>query len=258
LRFFLFDTRYMAEISSLDYPDERLVVCKNPLLAADRKRKRDEWLALAATDLGKIRARVTRDKNPLCGLPRSARPSARSSASKMAKHFELTITDDAFGFTRKAKAIADEASFAGFYGLRTSQARQSSGVTCGAGRCRWHVAGDCRAARLGAGMRHTPVAGPRQHGMASLRVGIFDGAFTADRCRESANVHGMRHHLVSRDPDQGVHRAAPALARDRLYRVAKLRFEWSATIKRDHLRLGSCESIQVQLSFHRVPPVGVC
>jgi hypothetical protein len=92
----------------------------------------------------------------------------------------------------------------------------------------------------------------------SLRVGIFDGAFTADRCRESANVHGMRHHLVSRDPTKGVHRAAPALARDRLYRVAKLRFEWSATIKRDHLRLGSCESIQVQLSFHRVPPVGVC
>jgi hypothetical protein len=80
LQFFLFDTRDMAEISSPDYPDERLVVCKNPLLAEERRRKRDELLALTEADLGKIQTRVGR-KKPLVGPARSARRSARSWAS---------------------------------------------------------------------------------------------------------------------------------------------------------------------------------
>jgi hypothetical protein len=67
LQFSLFDTRDMAEISSPDYPNERLVVCKNPLLAEERRRKRDELLALTEADLGKIKARVTRAKNKLRG-----------------------------------------------------------------------------------------------------------------------------------------------------------------------------------------------
>jgi hypothetical protein len=121
LQFSLFDTRDMAEISSPDYPGERLVVCKNPLLAEERRRKRDELLALTEAELSKIQARVRREKNPLCGAAEIGKAvGAVIGKRKMAKHFDLTITDDAFGFTRKAEAIADEARFDGFYVLRTS------------------------------------------------------------------------------------------------------------------------------------------
>src|SRR5690242_16322183 len=63
----LFDTRDMAEIASPDYPGERLVVCKNPLLAEERARKRDELLAATEKDLAHIEARVQRAHNPLRG-----------------------------------------------------------------------------------------------------------------------------------------------------------------------------------------------
>jgi hypothetical protein len=121
LQFSLFDTRDMAEISSPDYPDERLVVCKNPLLAEERRRKRDELLALTEADLSKIQTRVAREKKPLRGAGAIGKAvGAVMGKRKMAKHFELTITDDAFSFTRKTGAIADEARFDGFYVLRTS------------------------------------------------------------------------------------------------------------------------------------------
>jgi hypothetical protein len=121
LQFSLFDTRDMAEISSPDYPDERLVVCKNPLLAEERRRKRDELLALTEADLSKIQARVEREKNPLRGAGAIGKAvGAVMGKRKMAKHFALTITDDAFSFTRKTEAIADEARLDGFYVLRTS------------------------------------------------------------------------------------------------------------------------------------------
>jgi hypothetical protein len=111
----------MAEISSPDYPDERLVVCKNPLLAEERRRKRDELLVLTEADLRKIQARVARGKTPLRGAGEIGKAvGAVMGKRKMAKHFALTITDDAFGFTRKAEAIAEEARFDGFYVLRTS------------------------------------------------------------------------------------------------------------------------------------------
>jgi hypothetical protein len=121
LQFSLFDTRDMAEITSPDYPDERLVVCKNPLLAEERRRKRDELLALTEVDLCKIEVRVAREKNPLRGAAAIGKAvGAVMGKRKMAKHFELTITEAAFSFTRKAEAIADEARFDGFYVLRTS------------------------------------------------------------------------------------------------------------------------------------------
>ena len=121
LQFSLFDTRDMAEITSPDYPGERLVVCKNPLLAEERRRKRDELLALTEADLRKIEARVMREKNPLWGAAEIGQAvGAVLGKRKMAKHFELSITDTAFGFTRKADAIAEEARFDGFYVLRTS------------------------------------------------------------------------------------------------------------------------------------------
>ncbi len=121
LQFSLFDTRDMAEITSPDYPNERLVVCKNPLLATERQRKRDELLALTEADLGKVEARVTRAKTPLRGAAEIGKAVGETLGKrKMAKHFELAITDAAFSFTRKAEAIADEARFDGFYVLRTS------------------------------------------------------------------------------------------------------------------------------------------
>jgi hypothetical protein len=121
LQFSLFDTRDMAEVSSPDYPGERLVVCKNPLLAEERQRKRDELLALTEADLRKVQARVTREKNPLRGAGEIGKAvGAVLGKRKMAKHFEQTITDHSFDFTRKAEAIAEEARFDGFYVLRTS------------------------------------------------------------------------------------------------------------------------------------------
>jgi hypothetical protein len=121
LQLSLFDTQDLAEISSPDYPGERLVVCQNPLLAEERRRKRDELLALTEADLRKIQARVTRAKNPLRGAGEIGKAvGAVLDKRKMAKHFEQTITDASFGFTRKDEAIAEEARFDGFYVLRTS------------------------------------------------------------------------------------------------------------------------------------------
>ena len=97
------------------------MVCKNPLLAEERRRKRDELLALTEADLGKIEARVRRAKTPLRGAGEIGRAvGAVLGKRKMAKHFELTISDDAFSFARKTGAIAEEARFDGFYALRTS------------------------------------------------------------------------------------------------------------------------------------------
>jgi hypothetical protein len=121
LQLSLFDTRDMAEITSPDYPGERLVVCKNPLLAAERQRKRDELLTLTEADLSKIQARVMREKNPMRGAAEIGQAvGAVLGKRKMAKHFDLIITEEAFSFTRNAEAIAEEARFDGFYVLRTN------------------------------------------------------------------------------------------------------------------------------------------
>ncbi|MBV8852295.1 MAG: IS1634 family transposase [Sinobacteraceae bacterium] len=127
LQLSLFDTRDMAEITSPDYPGERLVVCRNPLLAEERRRKRDELLALTEVDLRKIQARVVREKNPLRGAGEIGKAvGAVLGKRKMAKHFALTITDAVFDFTRKAEAIVEGWAakrinrFDGFYVLRTS------------------------------------------------------------------------------------------------------------------------------------------
>lgn len=121
LQLSLFDTRDMAEIASPDDPGERLVVCKNPLLAEERQRKRDALLVLTEADLKKIQARVTREKNPLRGAGEIGKAvGAVLNKRKMAKHFALAVTDTTFSFARKAEAIAEEARFDGFYVLRTS------------------------------------------------------------------------------------------------------------------------------------------
>jgi Transposase DDE domain len=107
----LFDTRDMAEITSPDFPGERLVVCKNPLLADERARKRGELLTATEKDLDRIQKRVQRAKNPLRGAGEIGKAvGAVIGKRKMAKHFETDIKDHSFSFTRKAEAIASRRS----------------------------------------------------------------------------------------------------------------------------------------------------
>src|SRR5512144_2821905 len=121
LQLSLFDEKDMAEIESPDYPGERLIVCRNPLLAAERARKREDLLAATETDLAKIRAATTRARNPLRGRDKIAlRVGAVLGRRKVAKHFKLTVTEETLGFVRDAEAVAAEAALDGFYVLRTS------------------------------------------------------------------------------------------------------------------------------------------
>jgi hypothetical protein len=121
LQLSLFDSRDMAEIASPDYPGERLVVCRNPALAAERARKRGELLIATETDLVRIQAAVARAQNPLRGKDRiGLRIGALLGRRKMAKHFVLSITDTAFSFARNEASIARETALDGFYVLRTN------------------------------------------------------------------------------------------------------------------------------------------
>ena len=120
LQLSLFDTSDMAEITSPDFPGERLVVCKNPLLAEERARKRSELLAATEKDLTRIQRRVQRARKPLRGAADIGRAvGAVLGKRKMAKHFEINIADAAFNFARKAEVIAAEARLDGIYVLRT-------------------------------------------------------------------------------------------------------------------------------------------
>ena len=121
LQLSLFDEKDMAEISSPDFPGERLVVCRNRDLAAERARKREDLLAASEKDLAKIQVATTRARNPLRGEAEIAlKVGAVLGRRKVAKHFRLTITEETLGFARDDAAIAREAALDGFYVLRTS------------------------------------------------------------------------------------------------------------------------------------------
>src|SRR6201995_5621563 len=121
LQLSLFDQRDMASITAPDFPGERLVVCRNPDLAAERRRKRDDLLAATERDLARIQAAVTRKRNPLRGTAEIALAvGAVIDTYKMAKHFDLSITDVAFSFARKTAEIQAEAASDGLYVVRTS------------------------------------------------------------------------------------------------------------------------------------------
>src|SRR5258705_10868824 len=95
----LFDDRDMAEITSPDYPGERLVVCKNPLLAEERARKREELLAVTENDLARIEARVQRARKPLRGAAAIGHAvGAVLGRPRNAKHFQTSIGHDAGSF----------------------------------------------------------------------------------------------------------------------------------------------------------------
>src|SRR5271166_8314 len=123
----LFDHRDLAEISSPDFPGERLVVCKNPLLAEQRARKRDELLAATEKDLTRLQSRVQRARHPLRGAAAIGQAlGVVFGRRKMAKHFDTSITDDSFSFSQNNTAIATEAALDGIYVVRTSLPAEQS------------------------------------------------------------------------------------------------------------------------------------
>ena len=120
-----FDEKDLAEITHPDYPGERLIVCRNPLLAEERKRKRQELLEATERKLEKIRIATQRKKNPLKGKDKIALRVGREIGQyKVQKHFRITITDDSFDSERDEEGIAMEAALDGFYVIRTSVAAE--------------------------------------------------------------------------------------------------------------------------------------
>jgi len=120
LQLSLFDDRDLAEISSPDYPGERLVVCRNPLLADERARKRRDLLDATEKKLRDIQNRVRRDRNPLRGADAIGIAVGKHiDRHKMAKHFDVTITDNDLVFARKTASISAEEALDGIYVVRT-------------------------------------------------------------------------------------------------------------------------------------------
>lgn len=126
----LFDERNLAEISSPDFPGERLVACRNPELAKLRGHTRDDLLAATEKSLEKIKVRVQAAK--LVGQDKIGLAVGKVvNQYKVAKHFELLIADDSFTFTRKTDSIAAEAALDGLYIIRTSvKAERMDAPTC--------------------------------------------------------------------------------------------------------------------------------
>lgn len=117
----LFDERDLAEIRSEDYPGERLIVCRNPLLAEERRRKRLDLLQATERELDKIVKATRREKNPLRGKGEIAlRIGKVINHFKMGKHFQLTLSETAFSFEQRQENVDREASLDGFYVIRTS------------------------------------------------------------------------------------------------------------------------------------------
>lgn len=117
----LFDERDLVEITSPEFPGERLIVCRNPLLADERARKREALLEATEKELDKIVAATRRAKRPLKGKDAiGLRLGKVLNKRKVGKHFVLTIDDHRFAYHRDAAKIAAEAALDGLYVIRTS------------------------------------------------------------------------------------------------------------------------------------------
>jgi len=122
----LFDERDLAEITSPDYPGERLIVCKNPLLTEERRRKREDLLAATERELGKVVVATTRSKKRLRGQDQiGLRVGKVLGRFKMGKHFHITITDTGLHYERDEARIHREAALDGIYVIRTSVAAEA-------------------------------------------------------------------------------------------------------------------------------------
>ncbi len=118
LQLSLFDEQDLAEISSPDFPGERLVACRNPALAEERARKREALLAATEKLLAPIAARVAAGR--LSGAAEIGTKAGEVIGKyKMAKHFEITITDTSLAAERKQAQIEEEARLDGIYVIRT-------------------------------------------------------------------------------------------------------------------------------------------
>jgi hypothetical protein len=121
LQLSLFDVQDLAEITSPDYPGERLIVCKNPFLAEERARKRQELVEATERALAEVAAATRRPTRPLRGRAQiGLRVGQVFGRFKMAKHFHLYITEEGFHYERNLARIAEEAVLDGLYVIRTS------------------------------------------------------------------------------------------------------------------------------------------
>ncbi len=117
----LFDDRDLVSVSHADYPDERLIVCRNPLLADERKRKREALLSATEKLLAKVKAKVDRKRNPLRGKSEIGVEVGKVvNRKKVAKHFAIEIDDNRFEYSRKQEKIDTEASLDGLYTIRSN------------------------------------------------------------------------------------------------------------------------------------------
>jgi len=121
----LFDEHDLAEITSPDFPGERLVVCRNPLLAVERSRKRQELLAATEARLDQIVTATRRARQPLRTAAKIGQRVGKGiNAYKVAKHFEVEITDTCFTYRRNEAKIRAEAALDGIYVVRTDVAAE--------------------------------------------------------------------------------------------------------------------------------------
>jgi hypothetical protein len=123
LQLSLFDQTNLAEITSEEFPDERLIVCRNPYLAAERSRKREDLLRSTERELEKVKQMVHGPRGRLKSADAGKigeRVGRVSNKYKVAKHFELHIGDGAFSSQRKTEQIETEAALDGIYVLRTT------------------------------------------------------------------------------------------------------------------------------------------
>jgi transposase len=120
----LFDQRNLFELSHPDFPDERLVACRNPELAKLRAHKREALIAATTEELEKVRGMVARGKLKGSGQI-GVRVGKVVNKYKVAKHFELTITDESFDFALRRKQIAAEMALDGIYVIRTGVAKRT-------------------------------------------------------------------------------------------------------------------------------------
>lgn len=122
LQLSLFDQRNLAEIQSPDYPGERLLACYNPLLAAQRRRKREELLAATGKQLERIAAEVKRrSRRPLSADEIGVKVGRVLNRYKVGKHFQTKIADGVLEWSRRAESIRREAELDGIYVIRTSE-----------------------------------------------------------------------------------------------------------------------------------------
>jgi Transposase DDE domain len=126
----LFDQADMAEITSPDYPGERLIACYNPFLEAERARKRGELLAATEAELEKIATATRRARRPLRGKDTIALAVGKViNKKKVAKHFIVEVTEDGLTWRRDEQKINDEAALDGIYVIRTSLPTDALGTS---------------------------------------------------------------------------------------------------------------------------------